>query len=118
MARYYALPRDLRVCLRLPRVRDRDAVRELLARIGVAADELALVRLVNFDPRRRLVICATALIESAETIVGVGAIDLHVADPEPSLLLADPRADGLAPLLGDALVGRTRALARTSARAA
>lgn len=109
MARHYTLPDGLRVCLRLARVRDREGVRGLCERHDLELDELELARLVGFDPRRRLVICATALIDSRETVLGVGAIDLAV-DADPWLLVIDDRAAGLGPLLADALLGRALAL--------
>jgi hypothetical protein len=118
LARTYELPRGPRVCLRLARVRDLVSVRQLLLRQGVEPDELELARLMRADPRRRLVICATALIDSAETVVGIGAIELDGAGPQPrpSLVLVDDLAtDGLAQLLSDALVGRARALAQARA---
>ncbi len=114
MARNYTLADGLRACLRLARTRDRDGIRNVCARHGLELDELELARLVGFDPRYRLVIVATALIGSAETVLGVGAIDLAV-DADPWLLVADGRADGLGPLLADALLGRTRALLRSRA---
>jgi hypothetical protein len=113
LARSYVLPRGPRVCLRLARIRDQTSIGELLERQGFAPDELDLARLVRFDPRRRLVICATALIETAESVVGVGVIDLEQDDRAPALLVVDDLAtDGLAQLLSDALVGRALALAR------
>jgi hypothetical protein len=69
---------------------------------------------VGFDPRRRLVICAPGLIGSAETVLGVGAIDL-APDADPWLLVADDRVQGLGPLLADALLGRAEALLRARA---
>ncbi len=114
MARHYSLPGGLRVCLRLARIRDRDGVRRLCEDRDLEIDELELARLGGFDPRRRLVICATALIGSAETVLGVGAIDL-AADADPWLLVADDRIEGLGPLLADALLGRARALLRSRA---
>jgi hypothetical protein len=118
LARTYALPRGPRVCLRLARVRDLPSVGQLLERQGIEPDELELARLMRSNPRRRLVICATALIDGAETVVGIGAIELDGRDahPRPSLVVADDRiTDGLVPLLSDALVGRARALVRTRA---
>jgi hypothetical protein len=117
LARSYALPRGPRVCLRLARVRDLPSVRALLRRQGIEPDELELARLMRSDPRRRLVICATALIDSAETVVGIGAIELDgESDLLPSRLLVDDQiTDGLAPLLCEALVGRARALVRARA---
>jgi hypothetical protein len=113
MARHYSLTGGLRVCLRLARIRDRDGVRRLCGGRDLEIDELELARLVGFDPRRRLVICATALIGSAETVLGVGAIDL-APDADPWLLV-DDRIEGLGPLLADALLGRSRALLRARA---
>jgi hypothetical protein len=117
LARSYVLPRGPRVCLRLARLRDLPSVGQLLQRQGIEPDELELARLMRSDPRRRLVICATALIGSAETVVGIGAIELDDgSDPAPSLVLVDDLVtDGLAPLLCDALVGRARALVRARA---
>jgi hypothetical protein len=85
------------------------SVRLLRSRSPHELNELELARLVGFDPRRRLVICATALIGLRETVLGVGAIDLAV-DADPWLLAIDDRAAGLGPLLADALLGRALAL--------
>jgi hypothetical protein len=112
MARWYALPGGLRICLRIPRVRDREGIRRLMHAHDPAGSELELARLRHFDPRRQLVICATALLASAETVVGIGAIEVRDGEAEPSLIVVDERAEGLEPLLRDALVGRARALVR------
>lgn len=114
MARHFSLPRGLRVRLRLARVRDREGVRRLCERRGIEPGELELARLVHFEPRRRVVICATALIGSAETVVGIGSVELEAGDePEPFVLVVDERAEGLGPLLADALLGRAQALLRS-----
>lgn len=117
LARYYSLPRGPRVCLRLARPRDAAGVRALLAARGVAPDDLGLARLVGFDPARRIVLCATALIGSADTVVGVGAIELgEGASGEPTLLVVDEQlTEGLAELLRGALVGHAAAIARARA---
>jgi hypothetical protein len=117
LARTYALPRGPRVCLRLVRTRDLPGVGELLERQGIRPDELELARLVNFDPRRRLVLCATALIGTAERVVGVGVIDLdQPPGSPPGLMVVDDLATaGLAPLLTDALRGHAAALDRARA---
>jgi len=67
-----------------------------------------LASLLQFDPRRRCVICATALIDSAETLVGVGSIELDGdGAPEPDMLLvAGEHAEEIAELLAGALVAR------------
>jgi hypothetical protein len=73
---------------------------------------------VQFDPRRRCVICATALIDGAETLVGVGAIQLDTERPaEPETLVATgEHAVDVAELLTGALIGR--AVRAAQARAA
>ena len=81
LARYYALERGPRVCLRVVRGRDAAGVRALCERRGTPLSELGLARLIHFDLAAQLVLCATALIDSAETVVGFGAIAL--ADGRP-----------------------------------
>jgi len=112
-----ALPRGLRVRLRLARGRDAVAIRALLEAEGHDLDELDLARLVRFDPRRQFVVCATTLAEGREEIVGVGAIAIaENAEAEPHLLVVDEhRAHGLAELLRGALVSRAIASAETRA---
>jgi hypothetical protein len=112
MARYYNLPRGPRVCLRLARPRDAAAIGNLYWANGLEPDDLELTRLVRFDPRERLVICATALVDSLETVVGVGAIPLEASeDPRPEFVLVDEHLTvGLEELLTEALVGRVRLL--------
>ncbi|MEA2160518.1 MAG: hypothetical protein QOD66_2898 [Solirubrobacteraceae bacterium] len=103
--------------LRLPQLRDAPAIRELLRSQGHGPEDLEAARLVRFDPRRRLVICATALIGSRETIVGIGAIDLEPGrQTQPDTLVVDGElTDGLDGLLARALLGRAAAVARTRA---
>jgi hypothetical protein len=114
LARSYALPRGPRACLRLARPRDAAGIVDLFWQHGREPDELVIARLVRFDPRRRIVICATALIDAAETVIGVGAIDLEgTGSGRPDLVLVDERlTDGLEQLLGDALLGRAAVLTR------
>ncbi len=118
MARYYQLARGPRVCLRLARVRDLAGIEELMHRQGLTVTGLELARLLRSPPRARIVLCATALIGSAETVVGVGAIELgdSAAPGEPAWVVADQEATaGLEALLNEALVGRARALTRARA---
>jgi hypothetical protein len=113
----YLLDDNFRVRLRMARSSDIVPIRALAAR-QPAASELELTPLVQFDPRRRCVICATALIDSAETLVGVGAIDLGgdaTAEPD-TLLVADEHAAQIAELLAVTL--STRAAEAAQARAA
>ena len=113
----YNLDDNFRVRLRLARSSDIVPIRALVAR-KPAAHELELAPLVQFDPRRRCVICATALIDSAETLVGVGAIDIGGdATPEPDVLLvSDEHAEEIAELLAVTLTAR--AVESAHARAA
>jgi hypothetical protein len=112
LSRTYALPSGPRVRLRLARRSDLPAIRSLLEQRGLPASELALGRLVRYDPQRRAVLCATAPVDGTELVVGVGAIDL-TADAEPDTIVVDERlTEGLGELLGDALVHRARAHAR------
>lgn len=101
--------------LRVARSTDGPGIRALLAQHGIHPTELEFRRLVLCDPRRRVVICATALVGSKETIVGVGAIDLDDGN-EPDTLVVDERVtDGLGDLLMAALVGRAEAIRRSRA---
>jgi hypothetical protein len=113
MARYYLLPGGFRVCLRLARPRDEAGVARLFWINGREPDQLALARLLRFDPDR-ISICATALVESVETVLGIGVIDLTSEAPAaPELVLVDELAGpGLDELLSEALRGRAAALAR------
>jgi hypothetical protein len=123
LARSYPLPRGPRVCLRLARVRDLAGIEDLLHRQGMTVSGLELARLLRSHPRQRMVLCATALLGSAETIVGVGSIELAhsgLADRStaqaPTWVVVDEAAtDGLEGLLHEALVGRAQALAASRA---
>jgi hypothetical protein len=114
MARYYLLADGLRVCLRLARPRDEAGVARLFWLGGREPDELALVRLLRFD-HGRVSICATALVDGVETVLGIGAIELTPGAPvAPELVLVDQSAGpGLEELLSDALLGRAQALRRS-----
>ena len=94
------LRNGLRVRLRLARPSDRGRLLALCTELGLQPDELALGRMVRFDPRERTAVCATVFGGGAEAVVGYGAID-RFAD-RPDLLLADEAA---APGLGEALAG-------------
>jgi hypothetical protein len=116
LARSYTLARGPRVRLRLARSRDLVAIEALMGREGRAREGFALLRVLRADPRRQLAITAAALVGSAETVVGFGAIDLDQPGVAPKLLVVDHAlTDGLDQLLADALVGRAEALLRTRA---
>jgi hypothetical protein len=104
------LPRGPRVRLRLAQIRDLRAISAFLAQRSESPEQLDLARLVRADPRERVAVCATALIGSRETVVGVGAID--VGATEPDLLVVDAElTDGLRELLEAALRRRADAIA-------
>jgi hypothetical protein len=110
LARYHPLPRGPRVCLRLVRRRDLAGIADLYGRLGMPVHELSLARLVSLDPLSRLVLCATALIDSRETVLGVGAIELE-RPTEPTLVLVDEyETEGLFELLSGALVTHATAV--------
>ena len=105
-----------RVRVRLASATDARAIRELAARRRFDADPLEVARLTRFDPRRRLVVSATALIDGHERFVGVAAVDLERGEPfEPDTLIFDERIEGLGPLLLSALTTRARAMPRPQA---
>jgi hypothetical protein len=114
----FPLENGVRVRLRLARFSDLGAIHALRSRgtgalpgpVPAAAPE----RLVQFDPRHRYVVCAMALIDSTERLVGIGAIELGPVASEPDVLLVDPDVgEALSELLDRAL----RSLAAASARA-
>ena len=71
--------------MRLARARDEASLRVLVTRSGAACTELDIARLVRFDPRERMVVCA--LLDTTDVVVGVGAIPLDSHRPE--LLVVD-----------------------------
>jgi hypothetical protein len=101
----HTLPDGLRVRLRLPHGSDLPRLAALVDGLQRRPDELEAGRLLRFDPRRRLVLCATAWIGGSETLVGYGAIDL-LPDAAPDVLLADEVA---APHVAELLAGVLRA---------
>ena len=114
LTRSYMLTRGPRVRLRLAQTRDAAAIAALLQRPGSDPAALDIARLVRFDPRRRVVICATALLGSAETILGVGAIDLDALEPDV-VIVDDALTEGLGELLTRALTARAAEFARRHA---
>src|SRR5437016_451586 len=95
MGHTFHLDSGTRVRLRLARSSDVRAIGDLLARNAGVPDDVGALELVQFDPRARYVVCAAALIDGREQLVGVGAIDL-VSDEvaEPDLLVVDPEVGG------------------------
>ncbi len=115
MLRHHELPDGLRVRLRLVQSRDIPAIHALALVSGSALEALDVARLVRADPRRRIVICASALVGTTQALVGVAAMDADAE--EPDLLCVEPGADErLSELLVRAL--RTRSAALSGPRAA
>ena len=71
----HPLPGGGRVRLRLPHALDRAGLHELLARLGLAADELEVRRAMRCVPRRRVALVATGLVDGRERLVGFGALE-------------------------------------------
>ncbi len=96
--------------LRLAQIRDASAVAHLLAEGGLNATDLDVARLLRADPRRRVTICATALLGGTETVVGVGSSEVGL--PEPDVLAVDAElTDGLEEMLTDAVQRRAEVIA-------
>src|SRR5438270_13836125 len=113
----YRLADGCCVRLRLARGSDAPAVKALLERNGIDPGDLEATRLVHFDPRRRFVVCATGLVGSTETLLGIGAIALdghEVTDPGLLVVGERHRAE-LRHLLTRALVGTASARGRSRA---
>ena len=111
LAQSYPLERGPRVRLRLAQRRDAEEIVALLALNRLEPDRLEVAKLLRSNPRDRIVICATTLIGSTETIVGIGAI--QVGSSEPDILLADTMlTSGLPELLTSALRSRADAIAK------
>jgi hypothetical protein len=110
MAHTHSISDGTRVGLRLARARDETSVKALAARIGAHYSDLDIARLVRFDPRQWMVICARALWHGTEVVVGVGAIRLDRDQPE--LLVVDDR---LGEELGELMRHSLRELQRARA---
>jgi hypothetical protein len=105
---HHTLPEGTRLRLRLPQIRDRVGLVDLLTRLGLDADDLDVARILRFDPRGRTVVCATVWTGTTETMVGIvaGAKDGR----GPDLLVADERlTPGVTAVLQDVLRDTARA---------
>lgn len=110
----YELSDGTCVRLRLARGSDIQAVGKLLERDYLRTSASGLL---HYDPRREYVLCATALLDGRETLLGIGSIKLDGAATEPALLVINEQAgDEIRRLLAEALIGK--ATASTRARAA
>ena len=97
--RYHDLDDGLRIRLRLPRVTDPPGLVGLLARLGLATDDMLEVRrALRSSPGRRVAVCATTWADGAERLVGFAAADL---EGHRMTILAED--DAVGELLGHAL---------------
>jgi hypothetical protein len=101
--RTHTLPGGDRVRLRLPRLRDGEALGALLERLGVAVADLDARRALRFDPRERLAVCATAWDGHEELLVGFGLVDR--ASGAVTVLADEAAAPGVRELVARAVGG-------------
>lgn len=92
-ARSHRLDGGLSVRVRLARPGDQPLVADLLERLGFQPSQSLLLDVMRFDPRRRAVVCATALIGGTERVVGFRAVDLQ-SSGAPATVVAEPEHGG------------------------
>jgi hypothetical protein len=112
----YTLGDSSCIRFRLARTSDVAALRDLLEQARADAPDLEAARLVHFDPRRRYVVCAAGLVDSSETLLGIGSISLdegRCAEPD-LLIVADRSPQGLRRLLRSVLLDAVGARARAA----
>jgi len=73
----HPLPDGTRIRFRLPLAADRGPLRELLASLGVAADDLDLRRALRCEPGRRAVVVALECHGPHQQLAGFGAVDVR-----------------------------------------
>jgi hypothetical protein len=95
LTRTHPLPDGTRVRLRLPQGADRAGLAALHERLGAPLDDMRMRRILRFDPRACISVCATVLSGLTEVLVAYGHID---RDGEASLVVAD---EGAAPGVSD-----------------
>jgi hypothetical protein len=101
LTRTHPLPDGSRVRLRLPHAADRAGLTALHERLGAPLDDVRMGRILRFDPRACLSVCATMLTGSTEVLVAYGHID---RSGEGSLVVADEQlAPGVSELVAAAL---------------
>jgi len=101
LTRSHPLPDGSRVRLRLPQAGDRAGLVALHERLGAPLDDVRMSRILRFDPRACLSVCATALTGLSEVIVAYGHVD---RDGSSSLVVADEvLAPGVTELVAAAL---------------
>ena len=107
LTRTHPLPDGTRVRLRLPQPGDRAGLTALHDRLGAPLDDVRMSRILRFDPRACLSVCATTLHGTSEVLVAYGHVD---RDGSGSLVVADELlAPGVTELVAAALAERTDA---------
>jgi hypothetical protein len=107
LSRSHPLADGSRVRLRLPHAGDRGGLVALHDRLGAPLEPLRLARILRFDPRACVSVCATMLSGLNEVLVAYGHID---RDGRGSLVVADElSAPGVTDLVRAALEERTGA---------
>jgi hypothetical protein len=105
LTRSHPLPDGTRVRLRLPQAGDREGLVALHDRLGAPLDDVRMTRILRFDPRECLSVCATMLSGQTEVLVGYGHVE---RDGARSLVVADETlARGVTELVDAALAERT-----------
>jgi hypothetical protein len=105
LTRTHPLPDGTRVRLRLPQAGDRAGLVALHQRLGAPLDDMRMRRILRFDPRDCLSVCATVLTGLTEVLVAYGHVD---RDGTSSLVVADEiAAPGVSGLVRAALAART-----------
>jgi hypothetical protein len=105
LTRTHPLSDGSRVRLRLPHASDRAGLIGLHERLGAPLDEVRMTRILRFDPRACVSVCATALNGRNEVLVAYGHVD---RDGTGSLVVADEvLAPGVTQLVAAALGERT-----------
>jgi hypothetical protein len=105
LTRSHPLPDGNRVRLRLPHAGDREGLIALHDRLGAPLDDMRMTRILRFDPRACVSVCATMLSGLTEVLVGYGHVD---RDGASSLVVADESlAPGVTQLVRAALAERT-----------
>ena len=107
LTRTHPLPGGSRVRLRLPQAGDRAGLIALHERLGAPLDDMRMTRILRFDPRACLSVCALTLSGTNEVLVAYGHVD---RDGTGSLVVADEvLAPGVTQLVAAALGERTGA---------
>ena len=96
----HTLPDGTVLRLRLPLASDRAALHELLAELGLGADDLEVRRALRCTPGQRFVVCATRWDGGRERLVGIGSF-------EESLTLIGPA--GVTEIVHEALESQAHA---------